>query len=674
MDRHTPDGHPRLGRLILRLRRLGTPVAYRPAPAGVGSPVAARIRGSLGVGLVLLVLLAIWARGSPFLVTLTTTVAIESVAAMSLTVLVGWAGQAAVMSAALLLVGGYAAVVVPAGVPGSLLWGVLLALVVGAVLGVLSGLPSRRLNGMYLLLSTLAVQFVVTDVANDIQSRQNATAGYSVASPNLFVFHVAGNTPWLWASGFVAIAVYGYYRYLSGTRLGRNLELIRGNRSAADISGIRTYRSLLLIFAITSALTAGAGALLAYNTGNVSYDGFGVLVSVSYFVMIVIGGLGSLGGAVFGSAFVVGIPAWLNVLFSHASPSSTEDLAYAEVLVYVLVSSVLLLGVPGGAGGIWKLALARVTRRGRSTAHPERRRGRVVLRRAADGLAGSSTRPSSPRRRTPSSPAGARPARGSRPAGEGSPLRIDGVSVRYGAGEFAVDNVSLEVHPGECVAILGRNGAGKTSLLHAIAGFPFGSSGRVVAGQIWLGRPPEMVPVRSLSSEARARSGVSLIPAEDKVFPGLTVEEHLRESSGVRIGRTSSVFERAFTLFPDLQGVLPRRAGLLSGGERQQLALASALMRRPEVLLVDELSLGLAPVAIDRLVSQLQILRLERSVTLLVVEQNLGVAKRLADRMILMDRGQVVREGSANSDEWEDIVKGAYLGAGGAGGEAKESK
>ncbi len=615
--------------------------AVAPATAPRPAPLDGRARPALPIAFTLVLLLAIWASGSSFLVTLVTTIAIESVAAMSLTVLVGWAGQAAVMTAALLLLGGYAAYVVPAGFPGSLLLDVLLALAAGALLGVLSGLPSRRMTGMYLLLGTLAVQFAFTDVANVVQSHQNATAGYAPAPPDLFGLHVVSQTAWLFVSGAAAVLTYTFYRYLSGTRLGRNLRLISSNRNAADISGIHSYRSLIVIFAITSALTAAAGALLADNAGNVSYDGFGVLVSISYFVMIVIGGLGSLGGAVFGTAFVVGVPVALNLAFSQASPGSAELLAYGEVLAYVVVSAVILLGVPGGAGGMWR-SLARVL-------SPFR----------APGVARA--RPVAPARTAP-----ARPPRAAVPGAvvPGTALlSVEDVSVRYGAGEPAVEQARFEISEGECVAVLGRNGAGKTSLLYAIAGFPPGGGGRVSAGEVWLRGQPGRVPLAGMPCEERARAGVSLVPAEDKVFPSLTVLEHLRYAAGTRRGRSSrSAPVEALELFPDLEGVLDRRAGVLSGGQRQQLALACALLPEPDLLLVDELSLGLSPVAIDRLVTRLAELRGERPLTVLVVEQNLGVAWRLADRLLLMDRGRLVGEGDARSSEWAQVVEGSYLG------------
>lgn len=599
-----------------------------------------RVQSLLGAAFALALLLITWSSGSAFLVTLVTTVAIESVAAMSLTVLVGWAGQAAVMTAALLLLGGYAAYLVPASLPGSLLLGVLLALVAGAVLGVLSGLPSRRMSGMYLLLSTLAVQFAFTDLAGDVQSHQNATAGYSPSPPNLFGLQIASNTSWLFVSGAAVMLTYAFYRYLSSTRLGRNLQVIRGNRSAADISGIRSFRSLLVIFGLTSALTTAAGALLADNTGNVSYDGFGVLVSISYFVMIVIGGLGSLGGAIFGAAFVVGIPALLNLVFSQASPTSAEFLAYGEVLAYVLVSGMLLLGVPGGAGGLWRTITRAVLRAPPAAALDES----AVRNRPAPA-------PTVPRAKSHAVPMNS------------SLLRVEGVSVRYGAGEPAVEEASFEISRGECIAILGRNGAGKTSLLHAIAGFPPGSGGKVSRGRVWLQGESGPLSLSGMSSEARARVGVSLVPAEDKVFPSLTVTEHLRYAAGGRRNRSPrSSIEAALALFPDLEGVLTRRAGVLSGGQRQQLALAVALLREPEVLVVDELSLGLSPIAIDQLVTRLAALRRDRIFTVLVVEQNLGVARSLADRLLLMDRGRLVSEGDASGLEWTEIIEGTYLG------------
>lgn len=206
-------------------------------------------------------------------------------------------------------------------------------------------------------------------------------------------------------------------------------------------------------------------------------------------------------------------------------------------------------------------------------------------------------------------------------------LSLRGLAAGYG-GKTVVNDVSLEVHAGEVVALLGPNGAGKTTTLLACAGVL-----RPVEGDLacldGLGRA---------SLHRRARAGLSYVTEERSVFAGMSVADNLRVA-GVDA-------ERALDLFPELRGLLRRRAGLLSGGEQQMLTLARALSRNPRLLLADELSLGLAPMIVDRLLVAVR-KAADTGVAVLLVEQHSRKALAVADRAYLMRRGRIEMSGTA---------------------------
>ncbi|WP_018638111.1 ABC transporter ATP-binding protein [Parafrankia elaeagni] len=212
----------------------------------------------------------------------------------------------------------------------------------------------------------------------------------------------------------------------------------------------------------------------------------------------------------------------------------------------------------------------------------------------------------------------------------GSTPAIEARGLAAGYGRVPVlRDINLAVRPGEVVALLGPNGAGKTTLLRTLAGYR-----RPTSGQVRLfGEPCNRVPVHR-----RARQGVSFMGEERHIFPGLTVRQSLRL---VRGGPES------IELFPALARRSRYRAALLSGGEQQMLALALALARAPRLLLIDELSLGLAPLVRERLLDTVRATA-DRGVAVLVIEQNARAVLSRADRAYVMRRGEIVDEGTAS--------------------------
>jgi branched-chain amino acid transport system ATP-binding protein len=247
--------------------------------------------------------------------------------------------------------------------------------------------------------------------------------------------------------------------------------------------------------------------------------------------------------------------------------------------------------------------------------------------------------------------------------GVGDPLlTVEQLEVAYHRVVTAVQGISFTVPRGHVVALLGTNGAGKTTTLRAISGFLGIDDARVTEGHIVYkgerieNRPPHHVTGR----------GIVLVPERSKVFENLSVVENLDAAvPGHLPGFDRRRMEAAvFDYFPALARVRAREAGLLSGGERQMLAIGSALMCGPELLLVDELSLGLAPVVVEELMACLATIRRGLGMTIVLVEQNAQVALDTADHAYVMENGRIVLDGSPERLRAHQDIREFYLGAG----------
>ncbi len=230
-------------------------------------------------------------------------------------------------------------------------------------------------------------------------------------------------------------------------------------------------------------------------------------------------------------------------------------------------------------------------------------------------------------------------------------LELQNVSVSYGPVR-AVRNVDLRVQPGEVVAILGANGAGKSSIVKAVIGLVRRTEGRVLF---------KGAPVGGLPSDRRAALGLGYVPEGRRVFADLTVRENLLMGAYLVPREAAQRMTEVGALFPRLAERRQQLAATLSGGEQQMLAIGRALMRGPDLLVLDEPSLGLSPIMVQLIYRTLEAVR-ARGVTILLAEQSAHLALRLADRAYLLETGRVVLEGSAAALQEDGRVREAYLG------------
>jgi branched-chain amino acid transport system ATP-binding protein len=232
-------------------------------------------------------------------------------------------------------------------------------------------------------------------------------------------------------------------------------------------------------------------------------------------------------------------------------------------------------------------------------------------------------------------------------------LSVKGISVHYGEA-IALESVSLEIVEGSCVTVIGANGAGKSTLIQAISGLV-----PITKGEIWFsGKRIDGMPAHEL-----VKHGIAQVPEGRRLFPDLTVLENLKLGSSVRNDRAGITqdLEEVLGRFPILRERRNQKAGTLSGGEQQMLAIGRGLMARPKLLLMDEPSLGLSPLLVSELIPLIRSIN-ERGISIMLAEQNVSLAFGASSRGYLLQLGKVIIEGNVDDLQKSEIVKRAYLG------------
>lgn len=586
-------------------------------------------------GWLLLVLVAVLLliNGSSFWIYVAGLTVIYAISALGLDWIQGRAGQVSIGSAAFMAIGAFVGGVAYAkGVPS--IPALLLAGVAGAIVGLVVGIPALRLRGLYLALATLALQFISVAVGSWYESASGQIAGVAVGMVTVGPWTLDAITP----SFFIALMVLLLLVTFALSRIyrrapGRAWLVIKESEISAGVIGINPTRWKLSAFIASSALIAVSGGLLGFYTMRVQSESFSLDFAITFVAMVIVGGLGSIGGIIAGATIITVIPYIFSTVTSKLPPGLpisqwlSTNIPYINSGLYGILLLAFLLYQPRGVAGVGIAVRQRLLKLFDGATAVK-----VIQAGPADNAAISPVSNQEPESRpVPVTTAGAaQEAEG----GEAALLEVRDLHV-YRSGACAVDGVDLTVHPGEVVAILGRNGAGKTSTLRGISGFLLTERSRVTGSVRFAGRD-----IRGLPPMATARLGLILVPEREKIFPNLSVAEHFRV-----ITAEKSDVDEVFAIFPQLERRAASKAGLLSGGERQMLALAVAFCMHPKVLLVDELSLGLAPAAIARLTAALKEYQKRTGVAILLVEQNVSAAMELADRLYILEAGRVERAG-----------------------------
>jgi ABC-type branched-subunit amino acid transport system ATPase component/ABC-type branched-subunit amino acid transport system permease subunit len=563
--------------------------------------------------------------------------------AVSLVVLSGWGGTISLGQQALVGVGAVAAGNLIMHTNTDLFLSLGAAGLAGAAIALVLGLPALRVRGMYLAVTTMAFAIAANDFFFNPTNFPRFLPA-SVLRPALWKrFNLHNESDLYFLCLGVLLFVIVLTQGIRQARAGRAVIATRDNLRAAEAAGVPSTRVRLGAFALAGMIAGVAGGLYVVILGGVGYQTFPPSDSILVFSMAVIGGLGSISGALCGVALIE----WLGIAFPDA-----------QLVLTGLGMVVLLMFFPSGLAGAFAWGRDHVLsliarRRGLPTSVWGDRGFEATP--VVGGAAGSTTA---------AAPVAATMAAA---VGDDVLLRCHDVNAAYGSLQvlFGID---LTIRRGEMVALLGTNGAGKSSLLKTITGLLPASSGLVQFGG---------TDITGASTESIARSGLTMMPGGRGIFPSLSVHDNLRVASWpIRRHRAEAdaARARALELFPVLVERSEVAAGNLSGGEQQMLSLAMAFLVRPQLLCIDELSLGLAPTVVARLIDAVRDIH-RQGTTVLIVEQSVNVALLVAEKATFLEKGTVRFSGaSADLLERPDLLRAVFIGGDygeGDGGPAK---
>ncbi len=566
----------------------------------------------------LLVALALPLAGQEYWTVIATRAAIYWVLVSGLNLVVGFAGQLAIGYVALLTLGAYTASVLVerAGVHPFL--ALAAAAVVGAMAGVVVGLPALRLRTFYFAMTTLGFATIVTQVA--LAWTGVTGGGIGVPGPSLAA-------PFDTAQGFyllcIALAAACTWMTLNAanSRFGRSLVAIRDAEVAAEACGVAKARLLMLVFLFSGALAGIAGGLFATLQSYITPDAFTFDLSVLFFIAILIGGRGSVLGPL------------LATLLLTALPEFAAPLVAWSTFLYAALLLVIVLLVPGGIADVLDFRSRRALPSGRAVVP------RIQLLPALLSYGVSR-----------------------------DDLTLRGIALSFGAVR-AIDGLDLDLRPGEVHGLIGPNGSGKTTTLNAICGFAVPQSGTVRIGGTTL--PLGAAPRRAAAGIGRTFQTPRIVGEAsviDNVMIGgtilgratlietlLTLPRHRREEAALR--------DRAMTALRlvGLEALAAIRADRLQHSELRFVEIARALMPTPRFLLLDEPAAGLSAIEIERL-GQLVVAISRQGTGVLLVEHHADLIFAVCDRVTVLNLGQTLASGTpAEIQAHRDVVE-AYLG------------
>ncbi len=582
---------------------------------------------------------------NPSRVNLFTVGVITAIIMCSLLVITGFAGQ--ISLGHLAIVGFSAAVAGSMAQNGNEFFSTfLVAGLIGAFVAFAIGIPALRIPGPFFAVTSLG--FAVATGTFFLNAEYFPGL---VPAPNVRIlrpiifnkFDLESEYAYYYFVLFVFLLVVGAVWRIRTSRTGRAIVANRDNTRAAQAYGISSIKAQLSAFALSGFIAGIAGALYVYHQHRLSDTLLQADTSMLLLAIAIVGGLGSLPGALIGAVYLT----FLNYSPFTASPTSQLLASGVGVLL-------ILMFIPAGLGGKFYELRDRLLRT------IARARGIVVPSLLADMRVIGDDDDSTVEMQ--------RPSQVSQPSSDPL-LVVRGLDVSYGRTQvlFGVD---FHVERGEIVALLGTNGAGKSTLLSAIAGLASPGAGTVTFdGEDITGDPP---------TETVSR-GLVFMPGGKGVFPTLTVAENLDLAAWLFRAEPDyvrEVTEQVLEMFPILRDRRDQKAGNLSGGEQQMLTLAQAFILRPRLLMIDELSLGLAPSIVEQLLDIVRTIH-ANGTTVILVEQSVNVAITLAGRAVFLEKGEVRFDGNtADLLEHPEILRAVFLeGAASSNGAADaESK
>jgi ABC-type branched-subunit amino acid transport system ATPase component/ABC-type branched-subunit amino acid transport system permease subunit len=611
-------------------------------------------------------------------------VAIYAIVAISLVLLTGWAGE--------ISLGQFAFVAIGSMVVGTLNvnnnWGTIQSLVVagivGAVASVIIGLPALRIRGLMLAVTTLAfavmtstyllnrdLQFLgikfdyLPDPLIDRVSRYPIFGIHSILGTSIVENGVLNETGMYFLAliglGLTLLAIRGLHKW----RTVRDLIATRDNERNSQSFGLSPTRVKLIAFAIAGFIASFAGGLVALHQQAIGSQIFLPTESIRVLTMVVVGGLASVPGAILGAIFLQS-----TVWFSDWVPNTLRP-AF-QLLGSGLGLVIVLMFLPGGLGSVLyrirDLYLRLVARRRNlvvpsliaDSGDPEVLTGRVrapVIEADLDGGEVVDRAPKFlklfPRRPVPNVDYFSYPDL-ALSGGTPNLLSLRSVDVAYGQVQVLF-GVSLELREGETIALLGTNGAGKSTVLRAISGLVAPKRGSISH----LG-----IDISGLAPHRVAERGLIQVPGGRGVFPSLTVGENLKVACWMHRHDKewcNNATNEVLRLFPGLNDRLNDPAASLSGGQQQMLALGMAFLAKPKILMIDELSLGLAPLVVEQLLNVVREFKAQ-GMTVVLVEQSVNVALTTANKAFFMEKGQIRFHGlTAELLERPELLRSIFL-------------